>query len=58
MTKQIEISYYNAFIITGGRSIGTESGVSWHVEESRIKGDFNGKSTDYGARAYTTDNEY
>jgi len=58
MSLQLEISYYNAFILTGGRDIGTQSGVSWHVEESRIKGDFNGVSTDYGARAYTTDNEY
>ena len=58
MAKQIEISYYNAFVLYGGRQIGTQDGVAWHVEESRIKGDFNGKSTDYGARAYTTDNEY
>lgn len=58
MAKEIEISYYNAFILYGGRSIGTSNGVAWHVEESRIKGDFNGKSTDYGARAYTIDSEY
>ena len=53
MPKQIEISYYNAFILTGSNTSGY-----WHVEESRIKGDFNGKGTDYGARAYTTDEEY
>jgi len=53
MTKSIEISYYNSFVLTGGPDVG-----NWHVEESRIKGDFNGKSVDYGARAYTTDNEY
>ena len=53
MTKSIEISYYNSFILTGGPDVG-----NWHVEESRIRGDFNGKSVDYGARAYTTDNEY
>ena len=58
MAKELEISYYNAFILYGGYDIGNTNGVSWHVEESRIKGDFNGKSTDYGARAYTTDNEY
>lgn len=53
MSKELEISYYNAFILTGGRDVG-----NWHVEESRIKGDYNGVATDYGARAYTTDNEY
>jgi hypothetical protein len=53
MAKAIEINYYNSFILTGGPDVG-----NWHVEESRIKGDFNGKSIDYGARAYTTDNEY
>jgi hypothetical protein len=53
MPKDLEISYYNAFVLTGGPGPG-----EWHVEESRIKGDFNGVSTDYGARAYTTDNEY
>ena len=53
MPKELEISYYNAFILTGGPGVG-----DWHVEEARIKGDFNGTSTDYGARAYTTDNEY
>jgi len=53
MAKIIEISYYNAFILTGGENVG-----DWHIEESRIRGDYNGVSTDYGARAYTTDSEY
>ena len=53
MGKRLEISYYNTFILTGGPEIG-----NWHVEESRIKGDFNSASTDYGARAYITDTEY
>ena len=53
MGKRLEISYYNTFILTGGPDIG-----NWHVEESRIKGDFNSPSTDYGARAYITDTEY
>jgi len=30
----------------------------WHVEESRIKGEFNGKTVDFGAKAYTVDKEY
>ena len=53
MSKSIEISYYNAFILYGGSTAG-----KWHVEESRIKGAFNGKSVDYGARAYITDRDY
>jgi hypothetical protein len=31
---------------------------SWHVEESRIRGAFNGKTVDFGVRAAITDNEY
>ena len=43
MAKELEISYYNAFILYGGYGpIGSADGISWHVEESRIKGDFNG----------------
>ena len=53
MAKQIEISYYNSFVLTGSNDTGY-----WHVEESRIKGDFNGTSTDYGARAYMVDEDY
>ena len=30
----------------------------WHVEESRIKGEFNGKTVDFGAKAYVVDKEY
>ena len=31
---------------------------NWHVEESRIRGAFNGKTVDFGVRAAITDNEY
>ena len=31
---------------------------SWHIEESRIRGAFNGKTVDFGVRAAITDNEY
>jgi len=31
---------------------------SWHVEESRIRGSFNGKTVDFGVRAAITDSEY
>jgi len=31
---------------------------NWHVEESRIKGSFNGKTVDFGVRASITDPEY
>ena len=30
----------------------------WHIEESRIKGEFNGKTVDFGAKAYAVDKEY
>ena len=31
---------------------------NWHIEESRIRGAFNGKTVDFGVRAAITDNEY
>jgi len=31
---------------------------NWHIEESRIKGAFNGKTVDFGVRAAITDPEY
>ena len=31
---------------------------NWHIEESRIKGAYNGKTVDFGVRAAITDNEY
>jgi len=31
---------------------------NWHVEESRIKGAYNGKTIDFGVRAAITDSEY
>jgi len=53
MSTKIGISYYNCFVLAGGSAVG-----KWHVEESRIKGGFNETSTDYGARAYATDENY
>ena len=31
---------------------------NWFIEESRIKGDFNGVSTDYGVKAYIVNKDY
>ena len=56
MARPLEIAYYNCFILTGMQG-GLKTGV-YHVEESRIKAAFNSPSTDYGAKAYTTDEEY
>ena len=67
MAQEIEINYYNSFLITGGTALGTTLSTSssvgpspgqWHVEEARIFGEFNGTSVDFGARAYATDDEY
>lgn len=46
-----EIEYFNSFIIKDDQ-------YRFHIEESRIKGDFNGKSVDYGVRAHITDDFY
>ena len=48
MAQEIEINYYNSFLITGGTALGTtlSTGSSvgpspgqWHVEEARIFGE-------------------
>jgi hypothetical protein len=46
-----EIEYFNCFILKDDQD-------RFHIEESRIKGDFNGKSVDYGVRAHITDDAY
>lgn len=46
-----EIDFFNCFIIKDDQN-------RFHIEESRIKGDFNGKSVDYGVRAHLTDEDY
>lgn len=51
MSAVIDICYFNTFILSG------ENG-AYHVEESRIKGDFNGASVDYGVKAYIVDDKY
>ena len=61
MARNIEILYYNSFVIAGGvdpSSTTTDKPGKYHFEESRIKGEFNGVSADYGVKAYTTDEEY
>ena len=51
MSYLIEVKYFNSFILK-------DEDNTLHVEESRIKGDFNGKSVDYGVRAHITDEYY
>jgi hypothetical protein len=63
--RELEISYYNTFILSGGANfdftneqITTDDIGQWHVEESRIKGEYNGKSVDFGVKAYLVDFNY
>ena len=66
--RELEISYYNTFILSGGANLiysTTENDFvpqelvgQWHVEESRIKGEYNGKSVDFGVKAYLVDPNY
>ena len=61
MSAVIEISYFNSIILTSGvdgSPPNQQADGQWHVEESRIKGEFNGKQMDYGARAHLVDEEY
>ena len=54
----LEIGYFNTFILAGGGTTEQQNVGEFHVEESRIKGEFNGKSVDYGVRAHLVDTEY
>ena len=57
MAITIEIGYFNSIILAGGDT-GSQATGQYHVEESRIKGEFNGKQIDYGARAHVTNERY
>ena len=54
----LEIGYFNTFILAGGGTTEQQNVGEFHIEESRIKGEFNGKSVDYGVRAHLVDTEY
>ena len=56
----LEISYFNSIVLAGGRSANGQNNEPgrYHIEESRINGEFNGKQMDYGVRAHITDEEY
>ena len=58
MGAVIELAFSNAIIIQGGRSNTTEAPGVYHIEENRIKGEYNGIQMDIGARAHITDEEY
>lgn len=49
--EKIYIKYFNTVIVKNQDE-------SWHIEESRIKGSFNGVSIDYGVQAFITDSDY
>ena len=56
LVTQIEVDYYNTFIVKG--DIPPSSEPVWHIEESRIRGDFNADSVDLGVIAHTTNSDY
>ena len=58
MGAVIELAFSNAIIIQGGRSGSSEAPGVYHIEENRIKGEYNGVQMDIGARAHITDEEY
>ena len=68
MATTLQIKYYNTYILkkinqTWNSSTGTmdrtNAQYDWYVEESRIKGDFNGKFSGIAPRAYlATENKY
>ena len=47
----LEISYFNSIVLAGGRKANqTDAFGKYHIEESRINGEFNGKQMDYGVK--------
>ena len=55
MAIKKQISYFNTFIVKGDAGEDTNN---WHVEESRIKGDFNADTVDLGVQAHIADKNY
>ena len=51
----IEIKFFNTFIVKGDDIVGEER---WHIEESRIRGDFNADTVDVGVQAHLVDPDY
>lgn len=51
-----DINFYNTFIIKGDQTSPEDE--NWHVEESRIKGDFNADTVDLGVQAHISDKNY
>ena len=56
MAETIEITYFNSIVLAGGQtgytnstSTGSHTPGVYHIEENRIKGEFNGKQMDLGA---------
>ena len=61
MAYTLDVAYFNTFVIAGRNAAGSWSGAkfgSFHWEESRIRGEYNGTNIDYGAKAYAVDLEY
>lgn len=58
MGAVIELAFSNAIIIQGGRNGTNETPGKYHIEENRIKGEYNGVAMDIGAKAHITDEEY
>ena len=65
MAVTIEITYFNSIVLAGGQtgytnagSPGTHTPGVYHIEENRMKGEFNGKQMDLGARAHIVNERY
>ena len=65
MAVTIEITYFNSIVLAGGQtgynnagSTGSHTPGVYHIEENRIKGEFNGKQMDLGARAHIVNERY
>ena len=50
MAVTIEIAYFNSIVLTSGVDGGGQDNGQIHIEENRIKGEFNGKQMDLGAK--------
>ena len=59
MATTLNIKYYNTYILKKINADTAQSQYDWFVEESRIKGDYNGKFSGIAPRAFlATDNKY
>ena len=58
LEKGVTLTFSNVNPYPSGTTTSQPADKEWHIEESRVKGGFNEKTVDFGAKAYAVDKKY